>query len=111
MAFRATDLFLKDFFRKKKGRKKRLQALAAEDRTVIFYESPYRLVKTLNEMTEFFGENRQACVSRELSKIYEENKIGTIKELASYFRQKKVKGEIVIVIKAYEKILNNSDVE
>jgi len=107
-----SDRFIfEGFLPQKKGRKKRLQALAAEDRTVIFYESPYRLVKTLNEMTEFFGENRQACVSRELSKIYEENKIGTIKELASYFRQKKVKGEIVIVIKAYEKILNNSDVE
>jgi len=107
-----SDRFIfEGFLPQKKGRKKRLLALAAEDRTVIFYESPYRLVKTLNEMTEFFGENRQACVSRELSKIYEENKIGTIKELASYFRQKKVKGEIVIVIKAYEKILNNSDVE
>ena len=65
---------------------------------MIFYESPFRLVKTLEQFAELFGKDRQASVSRELSKKFEENKQGTLEELTSYFKAKKVKGEIVIVV-------------
>jgi 16S rRNA (cytidine1402-2'-O)-methyltransferase len=107
-----SDRFIfEGFLPQKKGRKKRLNALANEERTIIFYESPYRLIKALKEMAEVFGETRQACVSRELSKIYEENKIGTLKELEEYYTQKGVKGEIVIVLKSHDEISNNSEDE
>lgn len=82
----------------KKGRQTLLKQLAEEERTMIFYESPVRLVKTLNEFAAFFGEERQCSVSRELSKMFEENKQGTLKEVADYFGEKTVKGEIVIVV-------------
>jgi len=65
---------------------------------MIFYESPFRLVKTLSQFIEIFGENRRASVSRELSKIYEENKHGSLKELHEYFSEKTVKGEIVLIV-------------
>jgi 16S rRNA (cytidine1402-2'-O)-methyltransferase len=64
----------------------------------VFYESPFRLVKTLEQLAEHFGEDRQASVSRELSKMFEETKRGTLKELSIYFSEKTVKGEIVIVV-------------
>mgnify|MGYP001056874576 CR=1 FL=1 len=86
------------FLPQKKGRNKRLSGLAEETRTMIFYESPYRLVKALNEMSEHFGRDREACVSRELSKIYEENIRGSLAFLAEYYREKTPKGEIVIVV-------------
>ena len=82
----------------KKGRQTILKQLATEDRTMIFYESPQRLVKTLEEFCEYFGQERSASVSRELTKLYEENKRGTLKELQEYFSAKTVKGEIVIVV-------------
>lgn len=82
----------------KKGRQTLLKQLAGEERTMIFYESPLRLVKTLDEFSVYFGENRLCSVSRELSKLFEENKRGTLKEVADYFRAKTVKGEIVIVL-------------
>ena len=82
----------------KKGRQTLLKSLAEEERTMIFYESPMRLVKTLEEFIQFFGEDRQCCVSRELTKMFEENKRGTLKEVSDYFKQKNVKGEIVIII-------------
>jgi 16S rRNA (cytidine1402-2'-O)-methyltransferase len=82
----------------KKGRQTLLKQLAEEERTIILYESPMRLVKTLEEMATYFGEERQCSVSRELSKLFEENKRGTLKEVADYFKEKTVKGEIVIVI-------------
>jgi 16S rRNA (cytidine1402-2'-O)-methyltransferase len=82
----------------KKGRQTLLKKLAEEERTIIFYESPMRLVKTLEEFCEYFGEERLCSVSRELTKMFEENKRGTLKEVAEYFKQKAVKGEIVIVI-------------
>lgn len=82
----------------KKGRQTILKQLATESRTMIFYESPQRLVKTLEEFCEYFGENRVASVSRELTKLYEENKRGTLKELQEYFAAKTVKGEIVLVV-------------
>jgi 16S rRNA (cytidine1402-2'-O)-methyltransferase len=86
------------FLPQKKGRQTRLKKLAQEERTMIFYESPYRLVKTLKQFAVFFGENRNASVSRELTKIHEENKRGTIAELIQHFDNKTVKGEIVIII-------------
>ena len=82
----------------KKGRQKKLRSLVEEERTMIFYESPYRLVKTLEQFREFFGEERRASVSRELSKIYEENFRGTLPEVLEHFKAKTIKGEIVIIV-------------
>lgn len=86
------------FLPQKKGRQTLLKKLATEERTMIFYESPMRLVKTLEEFAGFFGENRKCSVARELTKVYEENIRGTLKEVADHFREKGVKGEIVIVV-------------
>ena len=86
------------FLPQKKGRQKRLQSLAEETRTMIFYESPYRLVKTLHQLAEVLGEDRKASVSREISKLHEETQRGTLTELEQYFSAKTVKGEIVIVV-------------
>jgi len=86
------------FLPHKKGRQTRLNAPKEEDRTMIFYESPFRLVKTLEQFSEVLGKERQAAVSRELTKMFEENKRGTVEELATYFKSKPVKGEIVIVV-------------
>jgi len=82
----------------KKGRQTMLKKLADEERTIIFYESPHRLVKALEEFIQYFGAERNCCVSRELSKIHEENARGTLTEVCEHFKQKEVKGEIVIVI-------------
>lgn len=82
----------------KKGRQTLLKTLAEEERTMVFYESPKRLVKTLSELIAFLGAERQCSVSRELTKIFEENKRGTLQELNNYFKEKNVKGEIVIVV-------------
>ncbi len=82
----------------KKGRQTLLKQLAEEERTMIFYESPMRLVKTLENFIQYFGAERNCCVSRELTKIFEENKRGTLSEVCEYFKQKGVKGEIVIVV-------------
>ncbi len=82
----------------KKGRQTLLKQLAEEERTMIFYESPMRLVKTLEEFITYFGAERLCSVSRELTKLYEENKRGTLEEVAAYFKEKGVKGEIVIVV-------------
>lgn len=86
------------FLPQKKGRQKKLSALADESRTMIFYESPYRLVKALEQMAEVFGPNRYACVAREISKMFEEFKRGTLKELAAWYTQRGVKGEIVLIL-------------
>lgn len=82
----------------KKGRHTAFTTLAQEERTLVFYESPMRLVKTLDDLAQYFGADRPCSVSRELTKMFEENKRGTLKEVADYFRQKTVKGEIVIVV-------------
>lgn len=82
----------------KKGRQTFLKRMAEEERTMIFYESPMRLVKTLSHFIEYFGAERLCCVSRELTKKFEENKRGTLKEVHDYFEAKAVKGEIVIVV-------------
>jgi len=86
------------FLPPKKGRNKRLSALTGETRTMIFYESPYRLVKTLDELAIHFGNDREASVSRELSKIFEENVRGTLSSLSEHYKHKAPKGEIVIVV-------------
>jgi 16S rRNA (cytidine1402-2'-O)-methyltransferase len=85
------------FLPQKKGRQKRLEALRTEKRTIIFYESPHRLVKTLNQLAEFFSPGHLVCVSRELTKIYEENRRGTLAEVAAHYTTHPPKGEIVIV--------------
>ena len=94
----ANRFVFEGFLPVKKGRQTLLKKLAEEERTIIIYESPMRLVKSLDEFAEYFGAERQCCVSRELTKMFEENKRGTIKEVADYFREKGVKGEIVITI-------------
>lgn len=86
------------FLPEKKGRQTMLKKLCEEERTIILYESPHRLLKTLEQLKEFFGSERQISVSRELTKIFEETINGTITEVAGYFKTKTIKGEIVIVI-------------
>jgi 16S rRNA (cytidine1402-2'-O)-methyltransferase len=86
----------------KKGRHTLLTQLAEEERTIILYESPIRLVKTLEDLIQYFGADRQCCVSRELSKLFEENARGRLQEVLDHFRQKTVKGEIVIIIQGKE---------
>jgi 16S rRNA (cytidine1402-2'-O)-methyltransferase len=82
----------------KKGRQTLLKHLAEEERTMVFYESPLRLAKTLEEFITYFGENRACSVSRELTKMFEENKQGTLREVLDHFKSKTVKGEIVIIV-------------
>jgi 16S rRNA (cytidine1402-2'-O)-methyltransferase len=86
----------------KKGRQTLFKKLAEEERTMVFYESPMRLVKTLEEMAGYFGADRNCCVSRELTKMFEENKRGTLQEVCNYFKEKNVKGEIVIVVQGID---------
>lgn len=86
------------FLPQKKGRQKKLNALAEESRTMIFYESPFRLVKALEQMTETFGAYRYACVAREISKMFEEFKRGTLEELTEHYKKQGVKGEIVLIV-------------
>ncbi len=86
------------FLPQKKGRQKRLGELSTESKTMVFYESPYRLLKTLTQFSEVFGEDRRASVSRELTKIHEENIRGTLKELIEYYTKATIKGEIVIIV-------------
>ncbi|WP_430931564.1 16S rRNA (cytidine(1402)-2'-O)-methyltransferase [Saccharicrinis sp. 156] len=90
------------FLPQKKGRQKRLRSLTEETRTMIFYESPFRLVKTLEQFIDVFGEGRKVSVSRELTKLHEENKRGTLSEVTQHFAAKTVKGEIVIVLEGKE---------
>ena len=90
------------FLPQKKGRMTRLRALAEEHRTMIFYESPYRLVKTLTQLAECFGADRQASVSREISKVHEETVRGTLDELVRHFTEQEPKGEIVLVVAGKE---------
>ncbi len=90
------------FLPQKKGRQTKLNNLSGETRTMIFYESPFRLVKTLTQLSEVFGPERKASVSREISKIYEETKRGTLSELIEYFTLHQPKGEIVIIVAGNE---------
>jgi 16S rRNA (cytidine1402-2'-O)-methyltransferase len=94
-----TDRFVfEGFLPPKKGRQKRLQALEDEERTIIFYESPYRLVKLLEQLSTVFGTERNACVSRELTKLFEENVRGTLAGLIDHFGENPPRGEIVVVV-------------
>jgi 16S rRNA (cytidine1402-2'-O)-methyltransferase len=91
------------FLPQKKGRQTRLLQLAEETRTMVFYESPHRLVKSLSQFSEFFNSERRACVCRELSKMFEEIKRGTVSELQAYYAANPPKGEIVIVVEGASK--------
>lgn len=94
-----TDKFVfEGFLPQKKGRQKRLTLLETETRTMVFYESPFRLVKALTQFSEHFGSERRCCVCRELSKMFEEVKRGTVDELQKYYTANSPKGEIVIVV-------------
>jgi len=94
-----TDKFVfEGFLPQKKGRQTRLKMLAGEMRTMVFYESPFRLVKALSQFAEHFGNDRRCCVCRELSKLFEEIKRGTVDELLQYYTANQPKGEIVIVV-------------
>jgi 16S rRNA (cytidine1402-2'-O)-methyltransferase len=86
------------FLPHKKGRQTRLGELVEETRTMVFYESPHRLVKSLTQFAEVFGPDRQASVSRELTKLFEETIRGSLQEIITYFAEKTIKGEIVIVV-------------
>ncbi|MCR6721353.1 MAG: hypothetical protein NVV59_13960 [Chitinophagaceae bacterium] len=90
------------FLPQKKGRHTHLQSLAQEERTMIFYESPMRLLRTLEDLAGVFGPDRQCSVSRELTKMFEENVRGTLTEVLAHFKDKAVKGEIVIVVAGRE---------
>ncbi|MTI33443.1 16S rRNA (cytidine(1402)-2'-O)-methyltransferase [Xanthovirga aplysinae] len=94
----ADRFIFEGFLPHKKGRKTRLEKLAEEERTIILYESPHRLLKALQQFKDFFGGERQASVSRELTKVFEETVTDSLDELITYFSEKTVKGEIVIVI-------------
>jgi 16S rRNA (cytidine1402-2'-O)-methyltransferase len=86
------------FLPQKKGRQTRINALADETRTMVFYESPYRVLKTLTQLGEVFGLDRQASVSREISKVHEETLRGTLGELITHFTDTEPRGEFVIVV-------------
>jgi len=90
------------FLPQKKGRQTRMQSLANETRTMVFYESPFRLVKTLTQLGEVFGPERKASVSREISKFHEETKRGTLAGLAEYYTLHPPKGEIVLIVAGLE---------
>lgn len=101
--FPCDKFIFEGFLPHKKGRQTRLKLLAEETRTIIFYESPHRLLKTLKQFAEYFGEDRQVSVSRELTKIHEENIRGTVIELIDYYENNTLKGEIVIIVNGHEK--------
>jgi 16S rRNA (cytidine1402-2'-O)-methyltransferase len=93
------DRFLfEGFLPPKKGRKSRFEDLKDENRTLVFYESPHRLLKTLEQMIQYFGNGRLASVSRELTKLHEETRNGTLEEIYDYFQHHTLKGEIVIIV-------------
>jgi 16S rRNA (cytidine1402-2'-O)-methyltransferase len=94
----ANRFLFEGFLPLKKGRQSLLKQLAEEERTMIFYESPVRLIKTLEDFVKYFGEDRQCCVCRELTKMFEEYKRGLLKELIAYYQMHPPKGEIVIVV-------------
>ena len=97
------------FLPQKKGRATRIAALAAEERTMVFYESPYRVVKTLQQFAEVFGKERRASVTREISKIHEETTRGTLEELSLHFTETEPKGEFVIVVEGMNRKIRNNE--
>lgn len=97
------------FLPQKKGRATRIAALAEEERTMVFYESPYRVVKTLQQFAEVFGKERRASVTREISKIHEETTRGTLEELSLHFTETEPKGEFVIVVEGINRKIRNKE--
>ena len=94
--------YFEGFLPQKKGRHTRMKILAEQTHTMIIYESPFRLVKTLEQLVEFMGANRRASVSREISKLHEDTQRGTIAELAAYYKQTPPKGEIVLIVEGVQ---------
>lgn len=99
------------FLPQKKGRAKRLEALRSEERSIVFYESPYRVVKLLEQLAETFGSERRVSVSRELTKKFEQTVRGTLAEVMAHFRSHEPKGEFVVVLSAPEKPRRNEEEE
>lgn len=97
------------FLPQKKGRATRIAALAEEERTMVFYESPYRVVKTLQQFAEVFGKEHRASVTREISKIHEETTRGTLEELSLHFTETEPKGEFVIVVEGMNRKIRNNE--
>lgn len=95
------------FLPQKKGRQKKLNALIEEKRTMIFYESPFRLVKALEQMSETFGTERYVCVAREISKMFEEFKRGTFAELIAHYKKHPIKGEVVLIVSGKDYLRDN----
>ena len=95
------------FLPQKKGRTKRLKELTEEKRTMVFYESPYRLLKTIQQFKDYFGEKKMISVSRELTKIHEETIRGTANDILSYYENKTIKGEIVIIVEGFNNKTDN----
>jgi 16S rRNA (cytidine1402-2'-O)-methyltransferase len=105
--FPSSSFVFEGFLPVKKGRKTKFEEIAQEERTVILYESPFRLLKTLQEIATYMGENREVSVSRELTKMFEETVTGTVLAVLEVFSNKPIKGEIVVVIKGKEEIKKN----
>ncbi len=99
--FPTTNFIFEGFLPKKKGRKKKILELSKEKRTIIFFESPYRIIKLLNEIKEIFGAEKKISISREISKIFEETIRGTVNECLVHFEKKEPKGEFVICIQGF----------
>ena len=106
----SSDRFIfEGFLPSKKGRKSRIQNLLTEKRTIIFYESPHKIIKTLNEFKKYFGDERKISISREMTKIFEETFRGTIENSIKYFENKKIKGEFVICLSGIPRKENGLD--
>lgn len=100
--FPCDRFYFEGFLPHKKGRQTKLKELAGLTCTFILYESPFRLIKTLEQLAEFLGTERRVCVSRELTKVYEENRRGTLKEVTGWYKNHPPKGEIVVVVEGRE---------
>ncbi len=108
----ANDRFcFEGFLPQKKGRLKRIEAIKEEPRTLIYYESPFRLLKTLEQLGQILGHQRQVCVSRELTKLHEENFRGSINEAITHFSAKAIKGEIVLIVEGAKNNISPIDEE
>lgn len=101
--FSSDSFVFEGFLPQKKGRQTAFKKMAEEERTIIIYESPHRLIKALEQIKEYLGEGRRVSVSRELTKLFEETMTGTVEEVLAYFSAKTIKGEIVIVIEGKSK--------
>ena len=104
-------ILFRRFLPQKKGRKTQIESLANESRTMIFYESPYRIVKTLEQFIEVFGDSRMVSCCREISKVYEESVRGTLAQVLAHFKETAPKGEFVIVLAGKEKEKKRKDIK